>query len=136
VTNEVFIENLKYAAESGTDYSGNRMVLAPKLNLSGLVRKAWSLGAGELSAQTNWRYVDDTYHGVANDPVELIKDNTVVDARLSYVFGEREHMEVALWGTNLGDERFCVSIGTVPAGLAQCVPNEPRSYGLYGSIKF
>lgn len=94
------------------------------------------LGADELSAQTNWRYVDDTYHGVANDPVELIKDNTVFDARLSYVFGEREHMEVALWGTNLGDERFCVSIGTVPAGLAQCVPNEPRSYGLYGSMKF
>jgi len=121
---------------SGTNYSGKRMVLAPKLNVSGLVRKTWSMGSGEMSAQTNWRYVDDIYHGVANAPVELIRANTVVDARLSYVFGERKHIEAALWGSNLGDERFCVSIGTVPAGLGQCVPNEPRSYGLYGSIKF
>ena len=33
-------------------------------------------------------------------------------------------------GRNLGDERFCSYAGTLPLGTAQCLVNEPRTYGI------
>ena len=65
-----------------------------------------------------------------NSPATLVESNTTYDAQLRLGFGEPGHYDLTLWGRNLGDERFCINAAVTPLGSAQCLVNEPRTYGL------
>jgi iron complex outermembrane receptor protein len=114
----------------GSDYSGNDIIQAPDLNWSGVVSRSWDTTWGALSAQASFRYVGDQYFGVDNSPATLVESYATYDAQLSLGFGEAGRYELTAWGHNLGDERFCSSASTVPLGSAQCIANEPRTYGV------
>lgn len=120
----------KFIDADGSVYSGNHMIQAPDLNWSGMVRRTWGTTWGTLAAQASFHYVDDQYFGADNSPATLVEANSTYDAQLNFGFGESSRYDLTLWGRNLGDERFCSLAGTLPLGSAQCMVNEPRTFGL------
>ena len=61
---------------------------------------------------------------------------TTTDARLEYRIGDERPFTFALWGKNLGDERFCTNAADLGVQAAQCIVNEPRTYGLTVTAEF
>lgn len=120
----------------GTVYSGNDMIQAPDMNWSGTIRRSWDTSVGAFSAQVGFQHVSDQYFGVDNAPVTLVEAYTLYDAQLRLAFGDGARYDVTAWGRNLGDERFCLYTGTLPFGNAQCIINEPRTYGVTFRAKF
>jgi iron complex outermembrane receptor protein len=115
---------------------GNRMVLTPDFTANALARKTWRLTAGEASLQVGVAYTGDQYFEADNPPQTYEGAHTTFDARAAYRFGDDDAYEIAIFGRNLGDERFCLNSGTIPWGQAQCSPNEPRVYGVTASARF
>ena len=64
------------------------------------------------------------------DVRDRIAAHTLADARVAFAFGPKYVYEVALWGHNLSDQRYCTTTGELPWGMNQCAPNEPRTYGV------
>ena len=114
----------------GRVYSGNQMIQAPDLNWSGTIRRTWDTTWGTLAAQASFHHVDDQYFGVDNSPATLVESYSTYDAQLRLGLGESGRYDLTAWGRNLGDERFCINAATTPLGSAQCLVNEPRTYGL------
>ena len=115
---------------------GNHLILTPDVNLNALLRRSWTFGGGELSAQVSGLYTGKQFFEAENFDYTSEGARTVVDARLAWAFGEGLQYEAALAARNVGDERFCLNSGTLPWGVAPCSPNEPRTYGLTFSAKF
>jgi iron complex outermembrane recepter protein len=115
---------------------GNRMILTPEFTANALARKSWAIAAGEASFQLSAAYTGEQYFEADNPPQTRESAHTTVDARLGYAFGADNAYEIAVFGRNLGDERFCLNSGTIPWGQAQCSPNEPRSVGITASVQF
>ena len=139
----------KYSAfvdPAGEVFTGGKIVQASDVTANGLIQKSFDLGAGRLSAQVGFKYFS-AYYPVAEyvlpsgypttnptpvsyAPVDRIDAHTLVDARIGYAFGGKREFEVALWGHNLSDQRFCTTTGQLPWGMSQCAANEPRTYGV------
>jgi iron complex outermembrane receptor protein len=115
---------------------GNRLILTPDLNINGLIRKTWSVGASDVSIQFNALYTGKQYFEAENFEYTSEGARVVFDARLDWKFGDARQYGVAAWVKNLGDKRFCLNSGTLPFGQAQCSPNEPRTFGGTVSAKF
>ena len=45
-------------------------------------------------------------------------------------------MRLSLWGKNLSDKRFCANAADLGVQSAQCIVNEPRTYGVTVSTSF
>ena len=114
----------------GSDYSGNQMIQAPDLNWSGMIRRTWDTTWGALAAQASFHHVDDQYFGANNAPASLVESHSTYDAQLRFSVGESGRYDWTVWGRNLGDERFCINAAITPLGSAQCMVNEPRTFGL------
>jgi iron complex outermembrane receptor protein len=115
-------------------FSGNHMVQTPRFSGSATVRQEWGVPGGSIAAELGVAYADKQYFDLAN---QLAADSrTTTDARLEYVFGEDGAMRTTLWGKNLGDERFCINAADLGVQAAQCIVNEPRTYGVTFSARF
>jgi iron complex outermembrane recepter protein len=116
------------------NFSGNRMVQTPEFSGVAAVRQEWDLGAGLLSVDLSASYADEQYYDLAN----LLSEGsrTTTDARLEYAFGDERSMRATLWGKNLSDERFCINAADLGVQAAQCLVNEPRTYGVTFSARF
>jgi iron complex outermembrane receptor protein len=114
----------------GSVYSGNEMIQAPDVSWSGMVRRTWDTTWGTVTAQASFQHVGDQYFGVDNSPATLVESYATYDAQLRLSFGAAGRYDLTAWGRNLGDERFCSYAGTLPLGSAQCLVNEPRTYGI------
>jgi iron complex outermembrane receptor protein len=114
------------------NFSGNNMVQAPDVTASALVRKEWSLGTGRLSAQASAYHIGKQDYDITNLNSAKEDAHSFLDARLAYAFGGDRPMELALYGKNLGDERYCVAISDLSGlvGTGQCSVNAPRTYGV------
>lgn len=110
------------------DFSGNRMLQTPEFNASLALRQEWRLAASTLSAQVSASYADEQFYDLPNTLSE--DSRTTADARLEWAFGADERFSVALWGKNVGDERFCTNAADLGVQSAQCIVNEPRTYGV------
>jgi iron complex outermembrane receptor protein len=121
----------KFVLETG-DFSGNNMVQAPDVTASALIRKEWSVGAGRLSAQGSAYHIGKQDYDITNLNSAKEDAHSLFDARLAYAFGGERAMELALYGKNLTDERYCVAISDLSGlvGTGQCSVNAPRTYGV------
>ncbi len=115
---------------------GNRMILTPEVTANLLLRKSWRVTTGELSLQVNAAYTGNQYFEPDNPPQTFEAAHTTVDARLAYAFGRDGVYELAAFGRNIGDARFCVNAGTTPVGVATCLPNDPQTYGVTITARF
>ena len=119
----------------GPDFSGKRTPHTPKATFTGLVQKTFDIGDNQLSAQVSFKQTSSQFAGFHNTPDEFLPSRTTFDARLRYLFGMDRNFEIAVFGKNVFDKRFCQTIQ--PGSFTnQCIVNEPGTYGVKLGIKF
>ncbi len=88
------------------DFSGNKLRQAPELTVNLFARYAWELGSGAtVAAKVDYRYQDESFYDPDNNPITVIPDYSLVDARVAYTSPSGAY-ELALWGKNIGDEEY------------------------------
>ncbi|MCA8901796.1 MAG: TonB-dependent receptor, partial [Hyphomonas sp.] len=105
-------ENFRIGFQGGTldseiKQNGNRAKYTPELSYSLTADYNRPLAnGGEFFASGSASYEDDYYQGVDNDPVRIIPEHTVVDARVGYKL-PGDQWEIELAAKNLFDEVVC-----------------------------
>lgn len=86
--------------------------------------------ASSLNARADWSYESESFADVQNTPIIVRDSHSIVNARLSYL--SQSGWEVAVFGTNLGDERVLVNglQALNSFGTAEGFFNRPREWGL------
>jgi iron complex outermembrane receptor protein len=122
------------ATEKGLEYAGvtkdRPMPNAPDITLNGLARYGWSMFSGTMTAQVDFRYVDDRSLNAIDHPALQAESYSVTNARLSYTTEDRR-WEGALFVNNVADEDFfhtMFDISTLTGSL-QRIPGAPRWFG-------
>jgi iron complex outermembrane recepter protein len=113
-----------------------KLVKAPDWTMAAGLQYAFDVGVGEITLRGDWAYKTRVYHDVFNDP-RLVQDP--FDLFNAYAsFSTRDnHWELAVFGTNLSDERYRVS-GNSSAGfgLAESTFSPPREWGATVKYRF
>jgi iron complex outermembrane recepter protein len=126
-------DEYKKLVNGGADLSGNRMVQVPKYTANLSLRQEWQVSGGQIAAILGLQATGDQYFDLSN---RLREDaHSLVDAQVEYTFGRNVEWRVAAWLKNAADERFCVNAADIGTNV-QCVPNEPRLYGLTIGARF
>ncbi|MGI9288895.1 MAG: hypothetical protein ACR2P1_26195, partial [Pseudomonadales bacterium] len=105
-----------------------------------MVLKEIPLGNGRLTLQADYQYqsAPKAYY-TTRQLVDELEEVNIFNARVSYVFGDSEQYEVALYGQNLTEEESCSYKWdlTVMSGTAYCVANEAEAfYGIQSRWSF
>lgn len=118
-----------YVASDG-DFTGNLLPRAPEWQYSLTGDYTFPLkDTGEISINSAIKWTDEEYFSQRNRPIDINDSNVNLNARLTYR-NLSGRWEVALFGTNLTDERYrnsVFTIGTINAGTTY---NPPRMYGV------
>lgn len=118
--------------------AGRQLNSAPKwtAQVGGSYEKAIN-GNMSFFASTNARYQSSVVTGGDLDPLKGQDDYTIVDGRLGLKFVEQD-AQIALWGTNLTDERYRVITfnSTLQAGSLQAYMGDPRAWGIEISKRY
>jgi iron complex outermembrane receptor protein len=113
-----------------------KLVKAPDWTMAAGLQYAFDVGVGEITLRGDWAYKTRVYHDVFNDP-RLVQDPfDLYNAYASFLTRD-QHWEVAVFGTNLSDERYRVS-GNSSAGfgLAESTFSPPREWGATVKYRF
>jgi iron complex outermembrane receptor protein len=110
----------------------------PPLQLSALVRYAWSMGEGEMAVQADASYTDNAYYTLRNYDSHEMEDYTLANARISYNTGGESNWEFAAFVHNLTDEEnevmgFDISLF---CGCSEIAVGEPRWWGVSARKNF
>lgn len=128
------------AGPTDLDDQGHELPFASKKSANLLVIKDFELGDGLLSLQADVSYKSAAKaYARSIGFVDELEAATIVNARLSYVFGGERQFELSLFGENLSEEETCSYKTELFAfsGTAYCVANEAVAfYGLQGKIRF
>ena len=121
-------------------FDGNKVAAAPELNYTLLGRHHVPLGGlGTATLQVSYRWQDDVYFGVDNDPLEIFDSYGVANARLIWRSAD-ERYTLEGFVDNLADEEYFVhafssSGGTGVVGSVG-IWGLPRTYGVRARIDF
>ena len=119
-----------YRTDGGQDFSGNKLVGAPDVTLNGLVRKDFHVGNGTIALQADFYFQDDVFFETSNDPLLAQDAYWLLGGRISYRPLDKP-WELALWGANLLDEDYLVSVvGLGLFGYNLQSWGEPRTWGI------
>ena len=122
------------AGNPALNYDGNRIASAPKFSLAGIARYGVPLGAGVLSAQTDFSYKSGHFFSVDNDPALYQTGYFVANGSLIY---ERANYSITAWVKNIGDANYSVSgLANTAFGFSELIPGLPRTFGLTVAAKF
>ncbi len=106
------------------------LVKAPEWTLSSGLQYALPVGAaGNITMRADWSYKSRVYQDVFNDARLVQPAYDLVNAYVSFATPD-ERWEVALFGTNLTDERYTLSgNSSLGFGLAESTFAAPREWG-------
>lgn len=123
---------------NATDNSNLELRRVP--SLTGGINGVFSteIGAGTLSAFLGYRYTDEYWVEVSNDPRGLLPSRGVVDANLSYEFewSDNRTLKITAFGRDLADKVEFSSAVTIPGTIAFAGVAGGREYGLQISGTF
>lgn len=121
---------------AGSDATGNRLALAPKV--SGNLRLSYhpALGDGRrpLEAAIAYRYRGGVYAGQENTADQRVPHHAVVDAALTWTAGATG-VAAVLWIDNAFNDRTVVNLGRDFLGTLGASYNEPRRVGVTVSAR-
>jgi iron complex outermembrane receptor protein len=110
------------------DLSGNKLVLAPRLNANGIARYSAPLAGGRLLAQIDFSYADSYFFDTDNAPLDVSDSATLWNARLAWRL-PGDNVEIALFGRNLTDEEKIIE-GFDIFDTQMLIYNHARIYGI------
>lgn len=127
-----FVDNI-----TGDDFSGNEIIMSPKVTLNGLVQQDYRLGNGSrMTFQVDFNYQDDVFFDAQNNPLLSQEAYWLYNARVSWT-STGENWEVAAWGRNLGDKEYIVYAFDLSFfGFNEEMLGTPRSFGAEVSYHF
>jgi iron complex outermembrane recepter protein len=106
-----------------------KLVKAPDWTLSAGMQYRFDVGAGEIVLRGDWSYKSKVYHDVFNDARLAQEAFDLFNAYAAFITSNR-HWEIAVFGTNLSDERYRLSgNSSVGFGLAESTFSPPREWG-------
>ena len=113
------------------DNSGNVVPGTPEWTLFGSARVDYALASGNVYAQldVNWR--DETANGNDNDANKRQDSFTLVNLRLGYRFAQ-DRYDISLWGKNVFDEDYHGGSfnSVIREGSISAFHTEPATWGL------
>lgn len=97
-----------------------------------------AIGPGDLSVYASYRYTDEYWVDVDNDPRSLLNDRGVVDATIAYEWdwSEGRSIRIAVWGRDITDEVEYSSMVVVPEAIAFSGVSGGEQYGVRISGNF
>lgn len=111
------------------DYSANAVVI-----------RDIPISTGVITLQTDMQYRGPSKVKFRPDfAVDEYESSFEVNARASYVFGDKEQYEISAFADNITEEKRCLQKANLAAivGVYYCMPNEGyRTYGLQAGLKF
>jgi iron complex outermembrane recepter protein len=79
------------------------MPQAPKWSLTGLLRYEWPMWNGSLFAQTDWKWDDNQYFTMLNNPDDFEKNHVAANVSVGF---KASNWTVTLWVRNLTDRIY------------------------------
>ncbi len=106
------------------------LVKAPEWTLSSGLQYAFAVGAaGNITMRADWSYKSRVYQDVFNDARLVQPAYDLVNAYVAFATPD-ERWQVAVFGTNLADERYTLSgNSSLGFGLAESTYAAPREWG-------
>jgi iron complex outermembrane receptor protein len=113
------------------------LIKAPEWTLSTGLQYTFAVGeAGQITLRGDWSYKSKVYQDVFNDARLVQSAFDLVNAYASFATAD-SRWEIALFGTNLTDERYRVSgNSSVGFGLAESTFAPPREWGATLKYRF
>jgi len=115
---------------------GKEVTNTPDTTANLLASYTFPIGSNELAISANYRYTSSMFYTFTQTNTrDESTDNSFLNARAAFAFGQNLQYNVALWGNNLTEEFACSSViwgpGAPPQGNYSC---EVSAYGeaLYG----
>ena len=129
-----------YQYSPTANLGGERLDRAPDWKASLVAEYRWDTALGGFSAQTAYSFEDAIYfQSIPNPQRDQFYERpstSLVDARLQWQSAE-EHWSVALFGSNLTDERYFGAVNRLGGGTsAVAVINQPRAYRVEVSYRY
>ena len=113
----------------GAPFTGNQLPYAPDLKYFIAAQYRALIGAGALTFDVDYTYVDDQFTDPGNLAIDKIESYGLLGARVAYT-PESNNWELALWGRNLGDEEYNKVNNDNFLGTPRTVWGDPRLYGM------
>jgi iron complex outermembrane receptor protein len=114
---------------------GNKLPNAPETTFNGQVRYEWPVTSRwTASAQGAAHYSSEVFKEALNTPYLFADSYWLVDARAALV--SQDGWEIAIWGKNLGDERYVTTATDNGIGMGYRVFNAPRTFGVTLTRRF
>jgi iron complex outermembrane receptor protein len=114
-----------------TDYSGNTLPSAPRINVQAAVNYRQPVSFGALVFDISSSYRSKVFFDTANTPRLSDQDRVYVDGRFGIQF-LRDKLEIGIWGKNIFGETNISDMTPIPTlGFDVISVGPPRTYGLY-----
>ncbi|HYE51897.1 MAG TPA: TonB-dependent receptor [Azospirillaceae bacterium] len=120
------------------DFSGFDLPRSPRHSVNAMAQYSMPVALGELSFRTGYRWIDDHYFEPDNnDPGTKEEAYGLLDASVTL---DAERWYATLWGQNLTDERYRVTVTSQTSGATAFAlkeqPGRPRTYGVTLGYRF
>ena len=114
---------------------GNKLPNAPSTTFNGQARYEWPITAGwTASVQAEAHYSSKVFKEALNTPYLSAGSYWIYDARAA--LASESGWEVAVWGKNLGDEKYVTQATDDGIGMGYRIFNAPRTYGVTVTKRF
>jgi iron complex outermembrane receptor protein len=119
----------------GTNYSGNRLELAPELDYSLSILYLFPIeDLGTFSVRGDFIHKGDYYWDPSNTADYYVEPYNLLDARIGYE-SPAKSFKVYIWGRNLTDELYMLVRSTLPL-FKYAWYGMPRTFGIQVSYSF
>jgi iron complex outermembrane receptor protein len=135
------VTGIDFDLHQGDFQKGHELALSPKVTgNAGLTRTFAVSGGNQFSLHADVRYQSTSKVKYSPQvPIDEYESRTELNARAAYSFGAEHQYELALFGNNLTNEKYCVEIQDLRgvSGSFYCVPNDGEvRYGLQARMNF
>jgi iron complex outermembrane receptor protein len=131
---------IDFDKRQGDFQEGHELPLSPQITANAAIEKSMAVGTNALSLRADLRYQSESKVKFSPQrPIDEYESRFEINGRATYAYGENNQHELALFGTNLTSEKYCVEIQDLRAvsGSFYCVPNEGEAqYGLQARFRF
>jgi iron complex outermembrane receptor protein len=119
---------------SAVDYSGNRIVNAPRVSLNGGLAYSLPIAGGEVTGRVDAAYQSTMFLNPENSDTYRVRAYAMVNARLAFRLPGNT-LEIAVFARNLTDSRAIAYVSPI---ITQFEVNytDPRTYGVQLVARF
>ncbi len=134
------VTGIDFDLHQGDFQKGHELPLSPKFTGNFGLSRTLFLGVNELTLHADVRHQSTSKVKYSPQvPIDEYDSRTEVNARVTYAFGGNHQYELALFGNNLTNEKYCLEIQDLRgvSGSFYCVPNDGQvRYGLQARVNF